>query len=100
MEACKIVARNYYPYMMIGIIDNGSFLIVQDRLSAYLVDHWFIHPLSATMISGTVSSSFSFFIGMYIHGRTKDPVIESRWYYEWLFLTIGNGIVCIISSFL
>jgi uncharacterized PurR-regulated membrane protein YhhQ (DUF165 family) len=61
-----------------------------------LVKNWWIHPLPATLISGTISSSFSFFIGMYIHGKTKDPLVESRWF----FLTLGNGIVCVVSFFL
>jgi hypothetical protein len=33
---------------------------------------------------------------MYIHGKTKDPLVESRWF----FLTLGNGIVCVVSFFL
>lgn len=91
--------RNYYPYALMGFIDNLFFLLVQDKFSALLEKRLGVPNLSATLISGTISGSFSFFVGLLLHEKTKDPRGRSVWYWQWAALTAGNAVVCVLSFF-
>ena len=96
----KDYCLKYYPYVVIGFIDNIFFLIVQDKLSVFLINHLYITNLSATIISGTISSSFSFFVGLCLNEKTKNPHSRINWFHQWMALTLGNISVCIISLFI
>jgi hypothetical protein len=94
-----VCLRNYYPYALMGFIDSVFFLLVQDKFSTLLVERFGIPDLSATLISGTISGSFSFFVGLFLHEKTMDKNNRDQWHYQWLALTAGNTIVCVLSFF-